>query len=1409
MEARKSTTAGVVFWTPAPVRTSPTSSVESEDEWEDDDEEQAERDDDFLMQMDENGIIGLSEALEDVELVETYGDTDAECNSNLYCRSLNPEKADTLEQLSYDLSEHLSHTESRGDDVEILPPCDNFTGSRKAGEKVRQSKEKQGMGCLPGRDKYLDMTEEGKDGGEAGKTSNRKKNKTERSSTARELITTNGSSKSCISKGETWLKSSVPSCSAHLLAMEPAGVSSHHCPVSQPASPVTSPTHPHLLHFTPEEVAAAPWIEAETLPEMSFTESLSESQMIHLNLRSSPRCPEIEIRASPQPAAMFSEEVVSNHYNGLNNGRSEGWQKSNKHHKQPTPSARKMRHLSPEDACSSRSLSIVGVDLKCKHQTTSSDRVLKTPRTKSNAAAVDESRKRTLSYRTPDFSKVEPRVRIPKSGYKPPKSKRSSTRESLSPEPPLVFKSPADIVKEVLLNMPDGPSAPSDSDGPAAGAPDFTVPRDFRCRRQATTLLEQLQEDYNTLLTKYAEAENTIDRLRLEAKVNLYSDPAKPSHMVQSGLNQEASRLMTLDFPQAQRVEISSASCHPDGLSANQRSSSAGPSTRSPDPHEGQQPAKILYNQADKFLQQLQNFEELQKNGKLRRFDQVKGLSQLAEGLESLERGYLLARDEHKLLLQRGAEIGHFDPERELEGLIFQCGLLMDELKEQVEQMTHEQATCEAPPSAPPHPTPPSVPCEGGESLTHPQDPPVPLPVEPGVVAEVSPASEESYEAMEDEETLYLRTLNGKHRCADLDFATPTDHYQSFKELPKLLVHSQRDGAPLPAALRIDVQPGEEETTRQSQRGGNQEVQKSVPQRKSDHEDSPPLRTSKQQTSRSSPPSHRASSKSTTLPTDPPSSSRRRFKVGKSCSSSLSSLGDVTALERRNSKVQSGRSRVLSQDGIISPETDSGFVGSESSRLTPAAAPSPLHQRASESVSVPEEGKPRQPQTGLTSAPSPACSPSHCCPAAEPTRGSRLSLDQPRRSRQGQRRCTLSSSPQRWVSQTEQGRADSGTSDFGLESVSTHTVSEDRQNGRYTESISSFSSSSLSSSPTARHHRGDSVRALSSSQVASPNDAVQTLQAEVTRLKEKIESYFRNKEHPSSVRATPSAQENCTQPSSSTPCIRSGERWSNDSRGRRDVDESTPRRTTLKKPPSAHRQKPQANLLTAPEPSTPQPQPQVSRFTQTSAAAPDGCPHSNTVHSRTHPRQRSGESPQACDTADEPDSRSRQVPLCPQCLSRHQGRPERPAGGHRELTHSCHRCPLCGCPEPYRSTEPDCRRVSHSSTHSNRQPAESPDGAARSRLYAAADPPALLQCMPVCPPPFLNSAGSSSGVRGRGEASGRTRRSRSADKQRSLDSSLNRAIRAARHMKLTSGHMACSLASGLHYQELLTHSCSY
>lgn len=122
---RKNTTAGVLFWTPAPVRTSRTSSVVSEDAWEDEDEDQAEKKDDFVSQMDENGIIGLSEVLKDVELGES-------CNPNLYPGPLTTEEAessgherDTPEELSYNLGQRLSHAESPREDVQS--PCGSLS----------------------------------------------------------------------------------------------------------------------------------------------------------------------------------------------------------------------------------------------------------------------------------------------------------------------------------------------------------------------------------------------------------------------------------------------------------------------------------------------------------------------------------------------------------------------------------------------------------------------------------------------------------------------------------------------------------------------------------------------------------------------------------------------------------------------------------------------------------------------------------------------------------------------------------------------------------------------------------------------------------------------------------------------------------------------------------------------------------------------------------------------------------------------------------------------------------------------------------------------------------------------------------------------------------------------------------
>lgn len=60
---------------------------------------------------------------------------------------------------------------------------------------------------------------------------------------------------------------------------------------------------------------------------------------------------------------------------------------------------------------------------------------------------------------------------------------------------------------------------------------------------------------------------------------------------------------------------------------------------------------------------------------------------------------------------------------RELEALIFQCGLHVDELKERAKEMQRDQPDCEAPPPSSHDSTAPSAPAEGGRMLIHPQVP--------------------------------------------------------------------------------------------------------------------------------------------------------------------------------------------------------------------------------------------------------------------------------------------------------------------------------------------------------------------------------------------------------------------------------------------------------------------------------------------------------------------------------------------------------------------------------------------------------------------------------------------------------------------------------------------------------------
>ena len=94
-----------------------------------------------------------------------------------------------------------------------------------------------------------------------------------------------------------------------------------------------------------------------------------------------------------------------------------------------------------------------------------------------------------LNYPLPDFSKVEPRVRFPRhESYHPPKA-RSRSKQPQDPGRPLIFKSPAEIVQEVLLSSEEACSGKN----PPPTHPFTGVPQEFQTPEQATKLVHQLQ----------------------------------------------------------------------------------------------------------------------------------------------------------------------------------------------------------------------------------------------------------------------------------------------------------------------------------------------------------------------------------------------------------------------------------------------------------------------------------------------------------------------------------------------------------------------------------------------------------------------------------------------------------------------------------------------------------------------------------------------------------------------------------------------------------------------------------------------------------------------------------------------------------------------------------------------------
>ncbi|XP_058842677.1 microtubule organization protein AKNA-like [Acipenser ruthenus] len=1210
-----------------------------------------------------------------------------------------------------------------------------------------------------------------------------------------------------------------------------------------------------LSRISTEDLVNGPDIEAETIPETSFTDSAEDSRGDG-DRTGSPRGSRESGSESEKPREnpLFREELPA-----------DGEWEANIQESQPalssssTPHTQRKAHSPPaKPSAVSRQPRSVSPMRAWRPQRDGSPK----PPTGRSGGAAETLRygRGQLNFPLPDFSKVEPRVRFPKaeeSGYKPPKGRVAPRKSFAAGEAPLVFKSPAEIVREVLLSSTEGPAPPH---------PNAKVPEEFKSPQQATELVHQLQEDYNKLLTKYAEAENTIDRMRLGAKVSLYSDPPKPSHSVHMGALHQGSKVLTLTIPQLQKAQLSQS---PDPAlqvllnSASSVQSGCVPEactpTRSLEPGVGQRLTEALAKQAGKFGLQVDSFEDLIQAGNLNPYEQLKGFGSLRQAQEALERGYLQAREEHRRLQQQGAEPGDFDPNREVEGEIFRLGMRLEDLKDRIDQTMQSQPS---PASLPPEPlqmdlstaSDPQTRLHTPAARTRRPESALVKASHDAVCVEVSSVSGDSAgEGEEEGEALphaLPEPLRHKHCEVEGEFSNLLHRYHNFRGLSELMEPSL--GSELTASPQERSPSQGAEGTEPAGRSPKEVESRTapLPQPMESKADllGPPQDGSMDQ---SESPQEESLLQASSLPGRRAMSSRGGVSKGGrdgSRRSSVTSMGESGATEYRPRKVLRHNKTAPPQERIVSPETDSGFVGSESSRFTPAVH-SPEHQRARRPFTGGDgvlRTPPRPVQRPPLSAPrrrTDTAGGSGSAPKTDPlSRARRHSLSQPGRSQ--------SSSPQHW--------SESVSSEFEPDAYATHSESEGggqsvvRTYLRPANKLQYEQLPSPSSTPSPlriRTQRGpQTAHAL-----PARHEAIQALQGEVSRLRQRLEESLHRLHTPPISTAPPASgrlpvqdedeeeeEEEEEEPRHRSTPLRS-------SQGRQDEFGEPKSPAQRERATSIPRLRPELQISSDSDNSQCAPRPQSSRLVPGFSASNDD---------RKHPRTRTQEAvtfrgpytgqqysvlyPGSSDH-DSPGNLTAPCPACSGTGAPSQGNSSVRAPSAHPKHSRPHRCPLCGgsgVHSPQGNTDqrpPDKRETGSSPREGQRMGSPRKE---RGGVYLPFPAPPVFSYMPPVhyvpyspshlyfstpasktPPPSPESRlywstgvgllelQPEPGVKGQR----RRRRSLTLDSTEvdTLSRSLSRAVEAAQSMRLTTGRMARSLTTELSRSSPLRQSFLY
>ncbi|KAK5919432.1 hypothetical protein CgunFtcFv8_023328 [Champsocephalus gunnari] len=435
-----------------------------------------------------------------------------------------------------------------------------------------------------------------------------------------------------------------------------------------------------LQHFSQEELLrSGRLIEAETLPEVSLLESVEytlfswrpthNSTVIKSNHSESPNC-------SSKTNQSFCSDMRNEKTASTNSSLEE--KAESEIDNVPSAASDSIISCSPSINSEQGSGDTSDVDLENQEKDEEDDLVQRGPLVRTRSFSDIKYGQGKVHYPLPDFSKVASKVKIPKAPSGPvPQSPSTLHRAQSSP-------GMLDLINRVMedsIQPSEKPYVFKDED-----------------KQTAPALVHHLQAEYDKLLTKYAEAENLIDQMRIGTNV-------PPSSEVMLYLECE-------DDHQGNLVEGSHVGSSPPRLPTSEHVGEKGETTPSSQPEEGPSDGEIMTAELTDIISQfMQNVEEFKlsvSNMSMSTAEQQMMLRSMMAAQDQLEREYISRKEEHRALEMQSymglcRNAGTFDPNRLVEGDIFRIGMHLEDIKEMIDKNVCEQISPPHSSSTPTH----------------------------------------------------------------------------------------------------------------------------------------------------------------------------------------------------------------------------------------------------------------------------------------------------------------------------------------------------------------------------------------------------------------------------------------------------------------------------------------------------------------------------------------------------------------------------------------------------------------------------------------------------------------------------------------------------------------------------------